>query len=330
MDRNSPEALRLPGSLLEFNELFPDEAACERHFFAWRWPEGFRCRSCGGTEATRLSTRVVYQCRKCRRQTSLLAGTLLQDTKLGLRRWFLALFLVARHKQGISALQLMNDLALGSYRTAWLLLQKVRSVLNERLAWPLKGEVEVDETYVGAHEKGDAPGKRPGHKAIVVGAVALGAVCEARSGRRRGKHVWAGARLRHVKDLTSASLGGFVRDHVAGGAVLRTDDWKAYQHLGSTGYDHRTDTMSKYSRAEMRAVDPLPHVQLLFANLKVWLAGTFRGVSQKYLFRYLQEFSYRLNRRRDASCKLFHWVARRAAQAGRTPLAVIRLAASGT
>jgi hypothetical protein len=322
--------LQLPQSLLDFNEKFPDEAACERYFFAWRWPEGFRCRGCGGTEATRLSTRVVYQCRKCRRQTSLLAGTLLQDTKLGLRRWFLAFFLVGRHKQGISALQLKNDLALGSYRTAWLLLQKVRSVLEERLAWPLKGEVEVDETLVGAHEKGDAPGKRPGHKAIVVGAVALGDGPSTRSGRRRGKHVWAGARLRHVKDVTKVSLGGFVRDYLAKGSVLQTDDWNSYRHLAAEGYDHRTDTMSKYTRAELREKDPLPHVQLLFANLKIWLAGTFRGVSQKYLFRYLQEFIYRVNRRRDACGKLFQWVARRAARSGRAPLAAIRLAASGT
>jgi transposase-like protein len=326
----SAAPLPLPQSLLDFNVMFPNEAACERYFIAWRWPAGFRCRGCAGTEATRLSTRPVYQCRKCRRQTSLLAGTLLQDSKLGLRRWFLAFFLVGRHKQGVSALQLMNDLALGSYRSAWLLLQKVRSALDERLAWPLKGEVEVDETYIGAHEKGDAPGKRPGHKAIVVGAVALGEVSGARSGRRRGKHVWAGARLRHVKDLTKASLGGFVRDHVAQGSVLQTDDWNAYHHLGSEGFDHRTDTMSKYSRAEIREKDPLPHVQLLFSNLKIWLAGTFRGVSQQYLGRYLQEFTYRVNRRRDACGKLFEWVARRAAQAGRAPLAVIRHAASGT
>jgi hypothetical protein len=248
-----------------------------------------------------------------------MAGTVFQDTKLGLRRWFLAVFLVGRHKQGISALQLMNDLALGSYRTAWLLLQKIRAALDERTNWPLKGIVEVDETLVGAQGKGDPASKDPGKKAIVVGAVALG-----EKSHRRKAHVWEGVRLRRVPDYTKQSLGPFVRDNIAAGSRLLTDGWHSYRHLTQAGYAHESDSTSDYTRTELRRANVLPHVHLLFSNLKTWIAGTFKGVSHRYLDRYLQEFTYRVNRRRDAGQKLFDWVARRLTQSAPTPLTAIR------
>jgi hypothetical protein len=248
-----------------------------------------------------------------------MAGTVFQDTKLGLRRWFLAVFLVGRHKQGISALQLMNDLALGCYRTAWLLLQKIRAALDERSNWPLKGLVEVDETLVGAQGKGDPASKDPGKKAIVVGAVALG-----EKSKRRKAHVWQAIRLRRVPNYTKESLGRFVHDNIATGSRLLTDGWGAYRHLSQAGYAHESDVASDYTRTELRRQNVLPHVHLLFSNLKTWIAGTFKGVSHRYLGRYLQEFSYRVNRRHDAGQKLFDWVARRLTQSVPTPLAAIR------
>lgn len=310
--------METPESLIEFQERFRTDRACERYLFSWRWPEGFRCPRCHGTQARRLRTRPLYQCSRCRRQTSVTAGTVLHGTKVPLRKWFWAIFLVSRHKKGISALQLQRDLSLGSYRSAWFMLQRVRAAFGEKRQWPLKGVVEIDETLVGAHEKGDPPGKDPGHKAIVVGAVGLGTE-PARAQR------WAGVRLGHVPDYTGQSLGSFVRANVARGSKLRTDGWRAYNHLVREGYMREAEVSSALTKPEYRVQNPLPHVHLLFSNLKTWLAGTFHGVTQKYLPGYLCEFEYRVNRRHDPR-SLFGWVARRMMHHPPHPLAWVRAA----
>jgi hypothetical protein len=146
----------------------------------------------------------------------------------------------------------------------------------------------------------------------------------AKRARRRTPHAWAGVRLKAVQDYTEESLGPFVRDNIATGRRLLTDGWRAYGHLAKAGYDHESDVASDYTRTELRRANVLPHVHLLFGNLKTWIAGTFKGVSRKYLPRYLKEFSYRVNRRHDARQKLFDWVARRLTSGVPTPLRAIR------
>lgn len=296
------KAIEPPASIVEFHEWFATERACERFLFSWRWPDGFRCPRCGDPEAKRLKTRRVYQCRRCRRQTSVTAGTVFHRSRVPLRKWFWAVFLVSRHKTSVSALQLKKDLGV-AYNTAWFMLHRIRSCFDESVSWPLKGEVEVDETLVGAKGKGAKPGKDPGQKAIVVGAVQLG------EKKKRG-HRWKGVRLRCVADYSGKELGTFVRDHVERGSVLLTDGWRAYQHLQEQGYGREVDVSSQYTRSELRVQNPMPHVHLLFSNLKTWLTGTFHGVSHKYLPRYLAEYSYRVNRRHNPKM-LFGWVLRR-------------------
>jgi len=302
------KAIDAPATLLEFQKAFATDRACERALVGWRWPEGFRCPRCGGCEARRLRTRPVYQCRRCRRQTSVTAGTMFHGSRVPLRKWFWAILLVARHKTSISALQLQKDLKV-AYNTAWFMLQRIRSSFDESLAWPLKGKVEVDETLIGAKGKGDKPGKDPGHKSIVVGAVQLGE-------KRKHGHRWEGVRLRRVDDYSSQQLGSFVQDHIEQGTLLLTDGWRGYNHLEKKGYGREVDPSSRYSTSELRIRNPMPHVHLLFSNLKTWLAGTFHGVSRKYLPRYLAEFSYRVNRRHDPRM-LFGWVLRRMTHASR-------------
>jgi len=218
-------------------------------------------------------------------------------SKLSLKIWFWAIFLVGRHKKGISALQLQSDLGIGSYRTAWLLLHKIRACFDESGDYPLKGEVEVDETLVGAHMKGDAPGKDPGHKAIVVGAV------EVRSGGM------GDLRLQQVGDYKGVTLGGFVRTRVEAGSHLVTDGWRAYQHLEEQGYE-RTQVVSSDQPKGAQHKLGMKAIHTVFGNLKTWLVGRYHGVSHKYLQAYLAEFTYRFNRRRDPP-HLFGWVVRR-------------------
>lgn len=287
----------LPRTVLEFQERFPDEAACQAYLAEWRWPGGFVCPSCSGRRACRLERRGLYQCLACRHQASVTAGTAMHRSKLPLRTWFWAIFLVGRHKRGISALQLQSDLGLGSYRTAWLLLHKIRACFDENGAFPLRGHVEVDETLLGAHMKGDAPGKDPGHKAIVVAAVEV-------TGKAMGS-----LRMAHVPDYTGKSLAGFVRLHVEKGSHLHTDGWRSYQRLEEQGYRRTTAVSSHQPRGAAHQIG-MPSIHTVFGNLKTWVNGCHHGVSQKYLPAYLGEFTYRFNRRGNLP-NLFGWVIRR-------------------
>jgi transposase-like protein len=286
-----------PATLLDFQDRFGSESACEEYLFQWRWPDGFRCPRCGGDEATRLSTRRQYQCHDCRHQVSVTAGTALHKTKLPLRVWFWAIFLVARHKKSISAAQLRSDLGLGSYRTAWLLLHKIRACFDESLNYPLLGLVEVDEAYVGGSEKGAMAGRAAGNKGIVITGV------EVKESGRLGS-----ARMKVIPDVRARSLAPFVAANVDLRATVATDGWPGFNEIERLGY-RRDRHVSKGPRnAAFRPV--LDGVHLMIGNLKTWLQGRFHGVSRKYLPAYVAEFVYRFNRRRSPP-DLFGWVTRR-------------------
>lgn len=305
----------VPKTLQDFQRQFSTELACERYLAKWRWPKGFICPRCGSKGAWRISRRRLYQCKACRHQASVTAGTAMHRSKLPLKTWFWAIFLVGRHKKGISALQLQSDLGIGSYRTAWLLLHKIRACFDESEDYPLKGEVEVDETLVGAHMKGDVPGKDPGHKAIVVGAVEV---------RNRGM---GSLRMQHVADYKGVTLGGFVRQHVEEGAHLHTDGWAAYQHLEKEGYG-RTKVISSHQPKGAQHQLGMKAIHTVFGNLKTWLVGRYHGVSHKYLPAYIAEFTYRFNRRRNPP-DLFGWVVRRLMGRPMTTLEGLKSAEAG-
>lgn len=145
-----------PHSLAEFQAGFADDEACRRYLMACRWPDGFRCPVCGGTGSYLLATRDLLQCRACRRQTSVTAGTALDRTRLPLPLWFAAAYLAATHTPGFSALQLQRQLGLARYETAWTMLQKLRRAMVRPERDRLSGTVELDETYVGGVEEGAA------------------------------------------------------------------------------------------------------------------------------------------------------------------------------
>ena len=286
-----------PATLLEFQDRFDSETACEEFLFRWRWPEGFRCPRCGCWQATRLSTRRQYQCHDCRHQTSVTAGTALHKTKLPLRVWFWAIFLVARHKKSISALQLMADLGLGSYRTAWLLLHKIRACFDESRDYPLLGLVEVDEAYVGGSEKGVMPGRAASKKGIVITGV------EVLPSGRLGS-----ARMKVIPDVKAESLAPFVVENVDPDATVATDGWPGFNEIERLGYRRERHVSKGPRNAPFHPV--LDGVHLMISNLKTWLRGRFHGVSRKYLPAYVAEFMYRFNRRRSPP-DLFGWVTRR-------------------
>lgn len=271
-----------PRSLKEFQAQFGSEAACQAYLYACRWPEGYRCGRCGHGEAFALVRRGLWQCKACGYQTSVTAGTVLHRTRQPLTLWFWAAYLVTTHTPGLSALQLQRQLGIDSYETAWVLLHKLRRAMVRPDRERLKAHVEVDETYIGGPEAGLKGGRQLVDKVLVVGAVEV-------RGRASGR-----VRLQVVPDASAASLAGFVAANVEPGAVVVTDGWSAYAPLHAQGYRHRPRTQGDRARA----AKILPRVHRVFGNLQTWLRGTHHGVGADHLQSYLDEFTFRFNRRR--------------------------------
>jgi transposase-like protein len=283
-----------PPDLMSFTQRFASDQACAAYLMAWRWPAGFVCPACGGNKGWPTARGTIF-CAACRRQTSLTAGTILHNTRVPLRGWLLAMWLVCTQKTGLSAAGLQRELGLGSYRSAWLLLQKLRQAMVRLGREALREQVEVDETYLGASEAG-VQGRQLVGKALVVIAVEL-------EGAKVGR-----VRLRHVPDGSGSSLVGFVADCVEPGTRVHTDGWQGYAGLPKAGYPHRV-TPTRGDRE--LAGDVFPHVHLVASLLKRWLGATHQGhVSPKHLQVYLDEFAFRFNRRRSRHVgKIFHRLA---------------------
>ncbi len=272
--------MQFPRTLLELQDQVPDEEHCWAYLRRARWPRGFVCPRCGGRGSHFLASRRLEQCRTCRYQGSVTAGTVFHGTRVSLRVWFLGVFFLARHKKGISALQFQKDTGLGSYQTAWTLLHKLRSGLSALPAPLLEGDIEADETYIGGYRKG-----RNGRGAGKVGV----AIAVERRGRTAGR-----VRLAVIPAATTAVLTSFVKGAIVPqAATVHTDAWAAYRALTKIGINHRP----RKGGHGRHAVDGLPWAHTVFGNLKTWLRGAYHGVSPKHLQRYLNEFQFRFNKR---------------------------------
>jgi len=265
---------------LEFQERFATEEACREYLFASRWPDGFICPGCGAGRPGGETRRHLWVCTSCGQQTSVTAGTVMHKTRTPLRTWFWAAYLVATHHPGISAKQLQRQLGLSRYETAWLILQKLRRAMVAPEREPLKREVEVDEFFLGGLEEGQRGGRQRGKKAL------CGVAIEAR-GHGSGR-----LRLEVLRDASGDSLGAFVEATTAPGAIVHTDGWSGYRGLRKLGYEHRP----RSQRAEP-GEHLLPRAHRAVSNLKAWMHGTHRDVSDEHLPVYLDEYVFRHNRR---------------------------------
>lgn len=266
---------------MEFQERFATEAACLDYLAASRWPEGFVCPGCGGRSAWVLERRHLWQCSECALQTSVTAGTVMHKTRTPLQTWFWAAYLVATHHPGISAKQLQRQLGLSRYETAWLILQKLRRAMIAPEREPLKDEVEVDEFFLGGLEEGRKGGRQRGKKVLV------GVAVEVR-GRGSGR-----LRLQVLHDASADSLHGLVKATTATGAIVHTDGWRGYTGLTKLGYEHRP----RSQRGAQPGEQLLPRAHRAVSNLKAWMLGTHRDVSDEHLPVYLDEYVFRHNRR---------------------------------
>jgi len=294
-----------PRTFQEFEAWFGSEAACRAYVRRLRWPDGFTCPACEVVgEPTEIS-RGLLRCRACGRQVSLTADTIFEGTRKPLRLWFLAMWFVTSQKNGVSALGLQRVLGLGSYETAWTWLHKLRRAMIRPGRDSLHGEVEVDETYVGAPEEGKQ-GRETASKAII-------AVAAEKDGRGFGR-----IRLRQIRDVSSDSLLAFVRSAVEPGSTIHTDGWRGYAGLAAAGYRH---TVTVISTSPDPAHVVMPRVHKLASLLKRWLMGTLQGgIQHRHLNYYLDEFAFRFNRRRSkARGMLFYRLAQQAVAVSPAP-----------
>jgi transposase-like protein len=238
-------------SLSQFQEAFSDEASCAAFLFERRWPEGFVCPACGKRHVAVLKSRPrLHECLDCGRQTSVTAGTVMHRSKLPLTTWFWAAHLMTTHSNGMSALQLQDQLGV-TYKTAWLLTQKLRRSMVDPDREPLEGVVEVDQAEI-AFREGDTffqPGNAG--KILVIGAVEVleRDTNQAKPRRKHAKYLDTRSgriRLAMIADNSAASIEAFVNANVKRGATLLIDGHKSYPCL--TGYRHVRASSAKWPR----------------------------------------------------------------------------------
>jgi len=280
-----------PSDLGEFERRFATDEACRLYLAQLRWRDGFRCPRCGGGKAWPIGGGRLWHCAACGRQTSVTAGTIFQDTRQPLTMWFRAMWAVTNQKTGVSALGLQRALGLRSYKTAWTWAHKLRRAMVRPGRDRLQGAVEVDEAYIG--------GVHPGRRGRQTESQALVAVAVEVDGPRLGR-----IRLRRIANASAKSLMPFVQEAIEPGSRVHTDGWLGYEPLRRHGYKHRITFLEGQSRTPSQL---LPRVHRVVSLLKRWLLGTHHGAAtHAHLDYYLDEFTFRFNRRRStARGKLF-------------------------
>lgn len=269
-----------PRTLLELESWFSTDQACREYLYKLRWPNGFRCPRCGHPKAW-TSKDGLFRCVACTYKTSVTAGTIFEGTRKPLSLWFRAIWWVTSQKNGASAKGLQRILGFGSYETAWTWLHKLRRAMVRPGRDRIFGLIEVDETYIG----GEKPGKRgrgASGKTLVLIAVQI--VDDKKFGR---------IRLRRVADASAASLEPAICEAAEAGSIIHTDGWNGYNGLDRRGYIH--EVVRKNAEVGEHL---LPYCHRIASLLKRWLVGTHQGaVSHEHLDYYLDEYTFRFNRR---------------------------------
>lgn len=272
-------------TLVDLDRLFDTDEKCRELLVRLRWPRGAECPRCHG-KATELATeKQLFYCNGCDYQFSVTAGTIFNDSHLPLRTWFTVTLLLCEARKGISANQIKRTLGV-SYKTAWYLCHRIRAAMRELETPALNGTVEIDETYIGARQRGHQ--HKPGHpeckEQIVIGI------------RKRGGDV----RFFHAGDVRVGTLAAFIKDNVASDVdVIVTDEYGAYPPaMGEFSDRHKTikHKAGIYGEGDIHTNT----IENAFSLLKRGIIGTWHRISAKHLAAYLDEMQFRFNRRKRA------------------------------
>ncbi|WP_082057002.1 IS1595 family transposase [Psychromicrobium lacuslunae] len=269
-----------PADFGQFQDWFSTDEACFEYLAHLRWPDGFACPRCAGLDAWATASG-LWMCRNCGRRTSVTSGTLFDRTRTPLRTWFAAVWFVTAQKNGVSALGLQRVLGLRSYETAWAWMHKLRRAMVMPERELLGGTVEVDESYIGGISRGKT-GRSTDKVPVMSAAENLG---RNRIGRIR------------MEPTTPESLPlvKFAQRVIVAGSVIKTDGAQELRRLGNLGFQHKFYTQLGSSTP---AHIDLPAVHMVASQLKRWMLGTMHyGASSDHFGYYLDEFTFRFNRR---------------------------------
>jgi ribosomal protein L37AE/L43A/transposase-like protein len=274
-----------------FESLYGTEDKCRAVVIASRWPNGFACPVCGERAYSEVKTRGLFQCSKCRRQTSPTAGTIFASTHLPLRLWFRAMYHLTQSKQGISSIELGRRLGV-TQTTAWKIKHKLAQVMMERDAGKrLTGRVELDDAYLGGERSGGKRGRGAPGKTAFVAAVET---------TPEGKPVRL--KLRRVTSFCNHALSTFAKRSLDPSCEVVSDGLACFGAVADAGCSHQ---VVKTGSGPAAARTPtFRWVNTALGNIKAAIVGTYRAIEQKHVPRYLAEFEYRFNRRYDLAAMM--------------------------
>lgn len=260
--------------IITFQNHFPNEEACFQYLVKKRWSTGFHCNKCGHIEAYQLKTRKLLQCKQCKYQVSVTAGTVFHRMRTPLHKIFWACYWLSTCKKGISAKEIQRKLQI-SYQTAWTLCHKIRKAMKSSGQYPITNAVELDETFLGF-----LPGTQKLKRARIKIVVEI-----------HGNKIYR-AYMEHIQSGHSAKVKKFMHKYVQKGVVVKTDGGTNFKFL-KKNYNHQPHKM--YVKADNDK--HLPNVHIMIANMKTWLRGTYNHLPYKNAQRFLDEFCFRFNRR---------------------------------
>ena len=271
-------------SLLDFQEQFPTEEACWDYLVKMRWHGGRKCTQCEGSKLDLIRSRKVFECRGCGQQISATAGTVLHKSRIPLRKWFWAIFLMATSKKGVPMLYLQKQLGIGSYRAAWMMGHKIRQAMIEREElYSLTGVVETDEIFIGGSQSREKTKISGSNKTPF-----LMMVSETPEGKPRF------VKIEELEDITQQYVLPAIELGIEPGSLIKSDGATTYVAVRAKGYGL---SQSSYNQFPEQTVEHLHWLNTLTSNLKRFLISTHHGVFPKYRRAYLAEFAYRFNRR---------------------------------
>ena len=274
-------------TLPELNQKFSTDEDCREILTRLRWPEGVECPRCKNRNVWWVDSRKQFTCSECSYQFSVTTGTIFNDSHLALPLWFMAVLLLCEAKKGMSALQLKRTIwgeHKGSYKTAWYLCHRIRAAMKEVDAPMLDGTIEMDETYVGGRKRGQGIKAAMNAKEVVIGI------------RQRSGDL----RFFHAADASTGTLAKYIQENISEDVeVIVTDEWRGYKAaVGNHQHETVNHGAKEYARYENGACISTNTVESAFSLLKRGIIGSWHKISAKHLASYLDEMTFRFNRRK--------------------------------
>ncbi|MBF0488937.1 MAG: IS1595 family transposase [Nitrospirae bacterium] len=269
-------------NLIEFQSKYKTEEDCEKRLFELRWPNGYECPRCGNKEYIYLPKRKLYECKNkdCYYQASVTAGTVMHRTRTPLLKWFWAIYLLVTDKRGLSALALSKKLAISTW-VAWTMMHKIRKGMSDRdTDYKLAGIIEMDDSYFGGTREDDKRGRGTGKTAVLIEVAT-------------NDDAMNYAKMTVIDAVRGENILNTINGNVQPKQVFKTDGFSAYNIINTTDHQHQKKVVKG-----KKAHTVLKWVHILASNAKSFLDGTYHVTGKKHLQRYLDEFCYRLNRRK--------------------------------